>query len=190
MRGSRRTHGNRPLLVEFLEGKSLLSAVATAAVPPRALPAPQYIPLPIIVSLDGTTRGSFKSSSPVPDVGRTYNVLATGRFAGYGVGVVSGTLHSLGFIASGQATGTLTVSLPGGTVTLSLTGPSQRGFSPLPTEFSFVVTKGTGKFHNKVGDPVGAGTVDVTLNPVAGSASLRQVGAITLVFHPQWVVIA
>jgi hypothetical protein len=102
---------------------------------------------------------------------------------------LSGSIQSLGFIASGHAGGTLLVTLRGGTLTLKLTGPTQMGFSPLPTKFSYVITAGTGKFHNRVGDPVGKGTVNVVLNPVNTSGAKQGQGTVTLIFHPGIVVL-
>ncbi len=183
---------NRRLEVESLESMTLLSGMT--AVVGHPLPAAQIssqtIPLPIIVGLKGTTHGVYNASS-FPDVGTSYSVYTAGKFQGYGPGVVYGTLHSLGFLASGQATGTLHVILPGGTLTLTLTGPTQKGFSPLPKQFSFEITKGTGKFHNATGDPVGKGTVSVALKPGPGAgAGLNGHGQVTLTFVPGIVAIA
>ncbi|HEV3165518.1 MAG TPA: hypothetical protein VGZ22_15935 [Isosphaeraceae bacterium] len=192
MRNSHRNRWNRPLEVEPLESMTLLSGMPMMSSPPMAapmIPAPP-LPLPIIVSLNGTTHGFYASQQTVPDVGTTYSVLSFGKFAHYGTGLVFGTLHSLGNIASGIATGTLHVILPRGTLTLALTGPTQSGFSPLPKEFSFTITSGTGRFHDFVGDPVGKGTVDVTLQPDASSTATHGHGRITLAFHPGVVVLA
>jgi hypothetical protein len=95
----------------------------------------------------------------------------------------------LGNVFEGRASGSLLVSVPGGTLTLTLTGPIQGGFAALPSKFSFVITRGTGKFHNRVGDPVGRGTVDVLLKPAAASPGTQAQGGITLVFHPGIVVL-
>jgi hypothetical protein len=183
MSRTNRNRRNRPLEVEALESMMLLSGLTTM---PTMAPVAMTIPLPIIVGLQGTTRGVYTSSHHNPDTGTSYSVFTAGTFKHYGPGAVTGNLHSVGFMASGHATGTLQVTLPGGTLTLALTGPTQPGFSPLPTQFSFVITKGTGKFHNAVGDPVGKGTVDVTLKPAMHGGA----GQITLVFHPGVVAIA
>ncbi len=182
---------NQRLEVESLESMTLLSAMTAVVghpLPPAQISA-QAIPLPIIVGLKGTTHGVYTSSS-FPDVGTSYTVYTAGKLSGYGTGAVYGTLHSLGFLASGQATGTLHVILPWGTLTLTLTGPTQPGFSPLPKQFSFEITKGTGKFHNAVGDPVGKGTVSVALKPGPGGAGLHGHGQVTLTFVPGIVAIA
>jgi hypothetical protein len=190
MRDTHRGRRRRPLLVEPLDARTLLSGLATTTLPPVGPPSAQTIPLPIIVALNGTTRGAYSFVTKNPDIGKSYTVATVGKFKTYGEGTVVGTLHTLGNVASGHATGTLTVYLPGGTVTLSLTGPLQKGFSPLPTEFSFVITKGTGKFHNAVGDPVGAGTVTLSLKPIPGSTATAGAGQLTMVFHSKPVAIA
>jgi hypothetical protein len=51
-----------------------------------------------------------------------------------------------------------------------------------------VITNGTGKFHNRIGDPAGKGTVDVILHSRSASTAKQRQGAITLVFHPGIVV--
>ena len=112
-----------------------------------------------------------------------------GRFAHLGIGNVSGTLTSLGNLQQGQASGRLLVRLPGGTVTLALTGPTQNGLSPLPNEFSYSIVKGTGKYHNHVGDAVGHGVVDVAITRPIGGLHGPRFGAISLTFHSLVVVI-
>ena len=190
MRNGAKKHRNQCLEVESMESLTLLSgmmAVVSHPLPTAQISA-QTIPLPIIVGLKGTTNGVYTSSS-FPDTGTSYSVYTAGKLSGYGTGAVYGTMHSLGFIASGHATGTLHVILPGGTLTLTLTGPTQPGFSPLPKQFSFEITKGTGKFHNATGDPVGKGTVNVAIKPGPG-AGLQGHGQVTLTFVPGIVAIA
>jgi hypothetical protein len=183
-----RSRRKRPLEVEALESMVLLSTMTSLNTPPVAATT---IPLPIIVGLKGATRGTYSSDQKVPDAGTTYSVLTAGRFEHYGPAAVFGSLQTLGNIASGQASGTLHVIVPGGTLTLKLTGPSQPGMSSLPTEFSFVITGGTGKFHNSVGDPVGKGAVGITLKPnAAGASPTHGHGQIVLVFKPGIVAIA
>ena len=175
--------------VESLEALTFLSGLA-ATHSPAALVAPHFIPLPIIVGLKGTTQGYYAIKSLNPDAGRIYSLSTSGVFHDYGPGNVSGALRSVGFLAKGQATGTLLVNLQGGSVTLALTGPIQPGFSALPKTFSFTITHGTGKFHNFVGDPVGKGTVDVTLSAASKGAPAGVQGRIVLVFHSGIVAIA
>ena len=190
MRSSpKRRRRNQPLSIETLESIRPLSGIPTSGLTEAAVAAISTIPLPHLVALKGSTRGTYASESSVPDIGATDTVRTSGKLARLGHAIVSGSLNSTGFIAHGRAGGTLLVTVAGGTLTLELTGPTQPGFSPLPTKFSYVITKGTGKFHDRFGDPVGKGTVDVILNPVNSSAAKTGQGGVTLVFHPGIVVL-
>jgi hypothetical protein len=193
MRESRRSRGQRRPEVEPLESFTLLSGLATstALATPMIPISVKVIPLPVIVSLNGTTHGTWSVLKTPPDTGITYSVTTKGSFVKYGAGTVNGTFHTPGFILNGKATGSLLVTFPKGTLTLKLSAPAPKGFPALPSELSFVVTKGTGVFHNKVGDPVGRGTVKVTLFPAPPSASATPVNGnrVTLEFHSGIVVI-
>jgi len=189
MRRTNRQRRNRPLGFEPLESIRLLSGLTMAGNGAAEAASTLAFPLPILVALKGVTRGTYTSGSEIPDVGTTYSVHTSGKFARYGAAAVSGSLHSLGFIAQGKAGGSLLVTVAGGTLTLRLTGPAQQGFSALPNRFSYVITKGTGKFHNQVGDPVGKGTVDVIIMPQGSSTARHAQGSVTLVFHPGIVVL-
>jgi hypothetical protein len=182
MRNTRRNRRSRPLEVEPLESMLLLSTLTPLHSAATAAPTALVMTTPVVVNLNGTTSGTYTSDQKNPDTGTQYNVTTVGSFAHYGPATVLGTLHSVGFIANGHATGTLRVFLPGGTLTLELTGPTQPGFSHLPSQFTYVITKGTGKFHNAAGDPIGRGTVDVTLRPIVHGAN-HGFGLITLKFH-------
>jgi hypothetical protein len=180
---------NQSLVVEPLESISLTSAISTGGLGGAAHAVISTIPLPVVVALKGSTRSTYAVESPVPDVGATYTLQTSGKLAGLGRANVSGSINSLGFIAYGHARGTMLVAVAGGTLTLELTGPTQRGFSPLPRMLSYVITEGTGKFHNRIGDPVGEGTVDVILKPFHTSGERQGQGTVTLVFHPGIVVL-
>jgi hypothetical protein len=185
----KRRRRNQPLFFETLESKRLLSGIPTSDLTRAAVAAVSTIPLPQLVALKGSTRGTYASESSIPDIGATDTVRTSGKLAGLGHAIVSGSLNATGFIAQGRAGGALLVTVAGGTLRLKLTGPTQPGFSPLPTKFSYVITNGTGKFHNQFGDPVGKGTVDVILNPIHSTAAKTGQGGVTLVFHPGIVVL-
>jgi hypothetical protein len=185
----KRMRRNQPLSIEPLESIRLFSGISTFGLTRPAVAAISTIPLPHLVALNGSTAGTYTSESPVPDIGATYSVRTSGKLARLGRASVSGSLNSTGFIAQGRAGGTLLVTVPGGTLTLALTGPTQPGFSPLPTKFSYVITEGTGRFHNRAGKPVGKGTVDVVLDPVNLSVAGTGQGRVTLVFHAGAVVL-
>jgi hypothetical protein len=109
----------------------------------------------------GTLAGTYNLQNPIPDVGTVYQLTGAGVVAGLGRVSVSGSLHSLGFIASGQAGGTLTLVNHRGTLTVQLVGPAQAGFSPLPAAFTYSVTGGTGAYAHVRG----SGKATVTLHP-------------------------
>jgi hypothetical protein len=176
------------LRVEFLEGMTLLSgsaATVTAIAVPIISKEP-LIPLkpqpPAMATFHGKVQGTYVSTDRIPDVGRSWTVSAKGKLSGLGETTVAGTLHSTGFILQGHAGGTLTLKDARGSMTLTLTGPPQSGFSGLPAKFSFVVTKATGHDRGQLNH---TGTVAVSLIPGAaasGSPSTTQVGKITLTF--------
>jgi hypothetical protein len=78
----------------------------------------------------------------------TYNLDGSASLAGLGQVTVTGTLHGVGFVLSGQATGQLTFTNTKGSVTIQLTGPLQEGFQPLPEAFSYTVVAHTGAYKN------------------------------------------
>jgi len=101
----------------------------------------------------GAGAGSYTSEAVPTDTGRTYNLQGSAVLAGVAVGqfTVAGTLHSVGFIQNGRATGTLTFTSAKGSLTLQLEGPQQPGFSPLPHTFSYHIVSGTGAYANASG---------------------------------------
>lgn len=84
----------------------------------------------------------------IPDIGKTYNLTGNGTVTPLGTVQLSGSLHTPGNIASGYATGTITLSNTNGSLVLQLTGPLQTGFLPLPTSFSITIQNGTGQYAN------------------------------------------
>lgn len=76
----------------------------------------------------------------------TTTLNGTTALDGYGPVKVTGTLHSVGFVFVGRATGRITLSNATGSVTLDLEGPDQAGMSPLPTVWAFKVASHTGTF--------------------------------------------
>jgi hypothetical protein len=140
-----RHRGLRPYL-EAIEPRALLSVgiVGPAAAGGTNMPVPAHF-----LRLNGTFRRHYTASSPIPDVGTTYYPGGSGRVSGVGRAFVTGNLHSIGFIAEGQAQGDLFLSGSRGTITVHLTGGEQQGGPKgLPDVFSFNVTGGTGKYSN------------------------------------------
>jgi len=139
---------SREVLSASLAGASLASPVLVS-LPSIPIPPPHEPPVQLVV-LQGLLSGSY-SAHTFPDVGTTYDLSGKGQVRPFGPMDVTGTLHSLGFIQQGHAGGTLTLSDSQGTLTLQLTGPLQRGFSPLPNQFAFEITGGTDAFKNATG---------------------------------------
>ncbi len=190
MRDTRRSR--RPQ-VETLETMTLLSGV-TAMVMPQA-PAPaamtRNLPIPEIVGLNGQASGSYTSSRKISDAGAAYKLeKVSGMFDGYGKGVVTGTLHTPGFIRNSRSVGTLKVALPGGAVFVALSSGSQKSFAGLPSQVSYVITRGTGRFHDAAGDPTGRGVIDVSSRASSGLMIFSGHGKISLNFRPQNVTVA
>jgi hypothetical protein len=174
----------RALEFDTLESMTLLSGV-TAWVHGSVAPVSAMVSAATVqakalpVAVNGFSRGvaSFQNR---PDVGTTYSLGTFGPFSGLGRAVVSGTLHTVGFIAQGQATGTLTLYAHRGSLTLTLTGPTQPGFSPLPSSFLFSITGSTGRLAGATGN----GTVDVSFRPfLTRAGALSGTGKIVLTFH-------
>jgi hypothetical protein len=168
--------------VEALESLTLLSGLTVPGTSP-------VLPVPVLTgsihaaaataALTGTARGVYSSTSRNPDTGTTYYINAAGNLAGLGGTAVSGSMRTPGFVARGQATGTLTLYAARGTITLHLVGPTQPGFIALPATLSYTIGGGTRAYRGATG----SGTVDLALHPVAPKVVVG-VGQVTLVFHP------
>ena len=144
------------LRVEPLEGRALLSGLSTPLVPLGPIVLPNE---PV---LRGVMKGMYTTQDRIPDVGRSWSVHAIGGLSGVGLSSIRGTLHGTGFILQGRPGGTLTVANSGGTMTISLVGPPQAGFSGLPTRFTYKVTSATGRDRP---DLNATGTLTVALLP-------------------------
>jgi len=99
-------------------------------------------------TLSGILFGGVVAGPASHDAGSSYDLAAIGDLAGLGETLLTGDLRSPGFIASGHASGELTLTSRRGTVRLDLEGPSQRGFARLPQRFHFTVEAGTGAFRH------------------------------------------
>jgi hypothetical protein len=172
---SKRRHGLKPN-VERLQGKGLCSGL----LPGKS--ANELTALAVInktVSLHGTLRGDLQSEVGIPDTGRTFLPTGSGFLAGLGRASVAGNLQTTGFIARGRATGTRTLTLAKGTITLQLTGTAvQGGFAGLPIHFNFTITSGTGRYRNVTDH----GIATLTTTPQGGGtqSNVTEQGAFTL----------
>jgi hypothetical protein len=98
--------------------------------------------------LVGKGHGAFMREFANPDTGSAFQLSGVGHFTGLRNVTIEGALHSVGFVAQGRATGTVTLTNARGSVTLALTGPLQAGFAPLPGMYQFHVASATGAFNN------------------------------------------
>jgi len=119
------------------------------------------------VLLDGTISGKYSPAPVAADIGATYVFNGTGTAGALGSVLAHGLVTLPGFIATGQATGTLTLTESGpsatavnNSVTLKLTGPTEPGFGPFPSTLSYTISSGTGAFAGATG----SGSIAVTLN--------------------------
>jgi hypothetical protein len=106
----------------------------------------------------------------------TYNIQGTADLAGTGSVTVTGTITGVGFVLTGQATGQLTFTNKTGSVTVSLTGPTQEGFSPLPTTFTYSVTSATGAYKSLTD----SGTLTFVVPPSTSGYVLSGTGPFAL----------
>lgn len=120
-------------------------ATAPAAVPLAAV-APVAASHPLAGQGQGTFTNPVTPGSLTIDALTTYNLTGTANLAGMGQVNVTGTVHSVGFVLTGQATGQITFSNSRGSVTIQLTGPLQLGNSTPPTTFNYSVVAHTGTF--------------------------------------------
>jgi hypothetical protein len=133
------------------------------------------MPINRFIVVDGRFQGNYSESAPIPDAGTTFNLHGSGSLKGFGHASVKGQFHSIGFIAVGNVHGTIQLKVGNSTLTLSLTGPVQRGgFNPLPTQYDFRVTGATGKFAHDFD----VGTAKLVLTP--GSTNPAQQDSFTL----------
>jgi hypothetical protein len=99
--------------------------------------------------LVGSVSGTWTPQPSIPDTGAIQDLVGNGNLKGLGIVSVQGSLHMPGFILSGHAEGTLTLTNRHGSVTLELTGPTQPGFSGPPGSFAYTITSGTGRYHGR-----------------------------------------
>ena len=154
-----RPHRRQPRL-DALESRELLTTLPVEpdllAPPPAAAEQVHASMLPI--------HGTLTSIRTLPDVGAAYRLSGSGRLPGFGPAQVKGTLNAPGFIAEGHAAGTVTITGRRGSVRLDLTGPTQPGFSDLPSTFHYVVGAASRAYAGRIGQ---AGTLHLSLGSAA-----------------------
>jgi hypothetical protein len=164
--------------IEALESMTLLSGGSAGLHGLVASLAPMT-PLPSSagqqIRLNGRLTGTYHVPfSILADVGTVYTISGHGTVRGHGKADVAGSLQSLGYVLTGKAHGSIVLSTPRGSLTLSLTGPTQKGFAKLPERFSFKITNSSGAYlHDR-----GHGTAVLVLDPASAGADH---GSFTLV---------
>jgi hypothetical protein len=118
-------------------------------------------------ALAGQGHGTYTSPFSIPDTGVQYDLQGVAHLAKLGDVTVTGSVHSLGFIVSGKASGTLTFTNANGSVTVELQGPVQPGFASLPHTFHYKVVSGTGAYQN-LHD---SGSLHLVLKPAQAGAA-------------------
>jgi hypothetical protein len=167
------TPRRRPLQLEELSARVLPSANPLVAVHAHvAHHAAKHEAQP---PLDGKGHGTYTDDPIQSGAGITYTLGGTAKFAGLGKVTVAGTVHAVGFIQEGNASGELTFTNANGSVTVELEGPQQPGFSALPQQFKYTVMSGTGQYQNLSA----SGTLQLVLkatdgNPQTGTFTLKS----------------
>jgi hypothetical protein len=116
-------------------------------------------------ALSGKGHGSASFDAVQSGAGIDYHLHGSAQFSQLGKFHIRGSVHAVGFIAHGQAGGTLTFSNEHGSITVALEGPTQAGFSPLPHHFKYHIVKGTGDYAHLSGH----GTLTLVLQPTTNA---------------------
>jgi hypothetical protein len=159
---------HKPFDLERLESRRLWSAflaevdsLLASAVPDIQLDVPQATAAP--ATFDFTISGSFNVPFTNPDIGKTLHFHGTGTVGSQTVSL-NGPLHLPGFIISGHATGKFTLTYADGTTqVLSIRGPLEPGFGPLPSKLHFTIPNNNSS--SSVTNPTQSGHIDVIRGP-------------------------
>jgi hypothetical protein len=168
----------RPV-VEALEDRTALSMAMglagqlSAVLPPGQHAAHQHL------TLLGAVTGTWSRVPIVPDVGGEQNLNGAGTVQPLGAVQASGHLRTPGFVAHGRAEATFTLTAAGGSITVRLVGPLQRGFSSPPAHFHYTIKGGTGKYAGASGS--GKATFQETTAPVLDPCPPNAICATPLV---------
>lgn len=186
------------LQVEQL-GERLLPSTTTSVVTLYPLYGAELVPpLPTTSThaMAGQAQGGYIGSRTSLLSAVTYTLNGTADLNALGHTTVHGTVHSVGLVALGAATGTLTFTNSLGSVTMSIAGPTQGELAALPQQFTYTVVSGTGTYAH-VRDtgtltlalaPAPAGTTPPSLYPqilgtftmsIAGGFAVRPTPAFT-----------
>jgi hypothetical protein len=162
-----------------------LESLDSRTLPSVALPvAPTIDPMVMVVNstthqLHGTGAGSYVGNSLVVDAGTYDKLTGTVELPKVGSFTLTGSIQGVGMIAKGRATGELVLTNSHGSITVSLQGPAQTGFSALPGEFAYTVSGATGEYARLFGR---SGAMSLSLLPAPTAFGVPPQGAFTLKF--------
>jgi hypothetical protein len=159
-------NGTYPIHIVITKSSPTALAALLPIVP--AIESTAVVTTPI--SLVGTITGTYTTPFAVPDVGRNYHFQGSGTAGALGNVTATGSVTLPGFIASGRATGKLTLTNSQGSVTLLLAGPVEPGFGAFPSTLSYAIASGTGAY---AGDTA-SGTIAATLTPASTAGGTNQ----------------
>lgn len=119
--------------------------------------------------LHGSVTGSFTTSVADSSTGKAYRFTGSGTVRPLGAASLAGQLTTPGGVATGRATGQLTISGPNGSITLDVTGPKESRSRPLPARLSFTVASGTGSYSTLKG----GGHLTIKLDSTAQTFTIK-----------------
>jgi hypothetical protein len=167
-------------------GERVLPSAAAAVVPATSTAAKVSTPTTVQTTTgaawDG--EGRFTIATAKTTGANTYTLEGSADIGSAGFLAISGSVTTVGSKA-GQATGKVVLSNSKGTLTLTLTGPTQSAKSGLPASFSYKVASGTGYFAHY------SGTGTIKLNATlfmgyttSGHLDITTTAPITVVTTP------
>lgn len=106
---------------------------------------------PKSVVLQGSVKASETRQMNNPDVGALYSWTGRGTVRPLGNAGGRGNNHAVGFVQEGTPTGQMTLSNGSGSINLKITYDRTRGFAPLPSHGTYVITGGTGAYAGASG---------------------------------------
>lgn len=112
------------------------------------------------VQLVGKLMGVPARQTSLPDTGSEYRLSGNGDVQPLGSVTLTGDLHTPPVITPGRTTGTLKLTGPQGSLSLTLSGSGHDGFSTASSSLTFTITGGTGRYTGAHGS--GSATLTMT----------------------------
>lgn len=135
------------LQLEQLGARDLPSATALLAVP---VPTTEILAVAhsSVQTPTGVGHGNYVVNLVQSGMGKTYQLKGTVKLDGIGVFTVKGSIHTVGYVNQGEASGLLTFANSRGSFTLQVVGPEQAAFAVLPAQFSYQILAGTKAYQS------------------------------------------